>query len=86
MFGNIFKILCSLPWIQGSVPENAKPPLPTKYFFRSNQDQILHWTLCPHWYCSDAKPCLTLSDYMFGNKTGLPVFHYFVEFPQAHVV
>ena len=32
MFGNTFKILCSLPWIQGLVPEDGKPPLPPKSF------------------------------------------------------
>ena len=32
IFGNTFKILCSLPWIQGPAPENGKPPLPTKSF------------------------------------------------------
>ena len=32
MFGNTFKILCSLPWIQGPAPEDGKPPLPTKSF------------------------------------------------------
>ena len=32
MFGNTFKILCSLPWIQGLVPEDGKLPLPPKSF------------------------------------------------------
>ena len=32
MFGNTFKILCSLPWIQGLVPEDGKPPLLPKSF------------------------------------------------------
>ena len=32
MFGNTFKILCSLPWIQGPAPEDGKPPLPPKSF------------------------------------------------------
>ena len=32
MFGNRFKILCSLPWIQGPAPEDGKPPLPPKSF------------------------------------------------------
>ena len=32
MFGNTFKILCSLPWIQGPAPEDGKPRLPTKSF------------------------------------------------------
>ena len=32
MFGNTFKILCYLPWIQGLVPEDAKLPLPPKSF------------------------------------------------------
>ena len=32
MFSNTFKILCSLPWIQGLVPEDGKPPLPPKSF------------------------------------------------------
>ena len=32
MFGNTFKILCSLPWIQGPAPEDRKPPLPPKSF------------------------------------------------------
>ena len=32
IFGNTFKILCSLPWIQGPAPEDGKPPLPTKSF------------------------------------------------------
>ena len=32
IFGNIFKILCSLPWIQGPAPEDGKPPLPPKSF------------------------------------------------------
>ena len=32
MFGNTFKILCSLPWIQGLVPEDRTPPLPPKSF------------------------------------------------------
>ena len=31
-FGNTFKILCSLPWIQGPAPEDGKPPLPPKSF------------------------------------------------------
>ena len=54
-------------------------------FLHSNQDQSLQWTLCPHWYFSVAKSCLILCDYMFGNKIGFPVFHYFAEFPQTHV-
>ena len=29
---NTFKILCSLPWIQGPAPEDGKPPLPPKCF------------------------------------------------------
>ena len=57
----------------------------TQVFLHSNQDQSLQWTLSPHWYCSVAKSCLTLCDYMFGNKEGFPVFHYFPEFPQTHV-
>ena len=32
MFGNTFKILFSLPWIQGPAPEDGKPPLPPKSF------------------------------------------------------
>ena len=32
MFGSTFKILCSLPWIQRPAPEDAKPPLPPKFF------------------------------------------------------
>ena len=32
MFGNTFQILCSLPWIQGLVPEDRTPPLPPKSF------------------------------------------------------
>ena len=32
MFVNTFKILCSLPWIQGPAPEDGKPPLPPKSF------------------------------------------------------
>ena len=32
MFGNTFKILCSLSWIQGPAPEDGKPPIPTKSF------------------------------------------------------
>ena len=32
IFGNTFKILCSLPWIQGPAPEDGKPPLPPKSF------------------------------------------------------
>ena len=32
MFVNTFKILCTLPWIQGPAPENGKPPLPPKSF------------------------------------------------------
>ena len=32
MFGNTIKILCSLPWIQGLVPEDGKFPLPPKSF------------------------------------------------------
>ena len=32
MFGNTLKMLCSLPWIQGLVPEDGKLPLPTKSF------------------------------------------------------
>ena len=32
MFGNTFKILCSLPWIQGLVQEDGKLPLPPKSF------------------------------------------------------
>ena len=31
-FGNTFKILYSLPWIQGPAPEDVKPPLPPKSF------------------------------------------------------
>ena len=32
MFGNTFKILCSLPWFQGPAPEDGKPLLPPKTF------------------------------------------------------
>ena len=32
MFGNTFKILCSLPWIQGPAPEDGTSPLPPKSF------------------------------------------------------
>ena len=32
IFGNTFKILCSLPWIQGPAPEDGKPLFPTKSF------------------------------------------------------
>ena len=32
MFGNTFKIFCSLPWIQGPATEDGKPPLPPKSF------------------------------------------------------
>ena len=32
ILGNTFKILCSLPWIQGPAPEDGKPPLPLKSF------------------------------------------------------
>ena len=32
ILGNTFKILCSLPWIQGPAPEDGKPPLPSKSF------------------------------------------------------
>ena len=32
MFGNTFKILCSLPWIQGPAPEDGKPPFLLKSF------------------------------------------------------
>ena len=79
MFGNTFKILCSFSWIQGPAPEDVKPPLPMKSFSTpTNQDQSLQWTLYPDWYRSVAKSYLTLCDYLFGNKTAFPVFHYFV--------
>ena len=32
ILGNIVKILCSLPWIQGPAPEDGKPHLPNKSF------------------------------------------------------
>ena len=32
MFGNTFKILCSLSWIQGPAPEDGKPTLSPKSF------------------------------------------------------
>ena len=32
MFGNTFKILCSLPWIQGPPWEDGKSPFPSKSF------------------------------------------------------
>ena len=32
ILGNTFKILCSLPWIQGPAPEDGKPLFPTKSF------------------------------------------------------
>ena len=32
IFGNTFKILCSLSWIQAPAPEDGKPPLPPKSF------------------------------------------------------
>ena len=57
----------------------------TQVFLHFNQDQSPQWTPCPYWYCSVAKSCLTLCDYMFGNKAGFPVFHCFAEFPQTHV-
>ena len=39
MFGNTFKILCYLPWIQGLVPEDAKLPLPPKSFSTPTRDR-----------------------------------------------
>ena len=41
MFGNTFKILCSLPWIQGSAPEEGKSPLPPKSFSTSTRTRAL---------------------------------------------
>ena len=32
ILGNTFKLLCSLPWIQGPAPEDGKPHLPNKSF------------------------------------------------------
>ena len=37
MFGNTFKILCSLRWIQGLVPEDERLPLPPKPFSTPNR-------------------------------------------------
>ena len=62
---------CTREW-EGS-PSNS-------IFLHSNKDKSLHWTLCPHWYCSVAKSSLTLCDYMFGNRTDFPVFHYLCTF------
>ena len=50
----------------------------TYIFLHSHQAQKLHWTLSSHWYYSVANSCLTLCDYMYGNRTGFPVFHHFV--------
>ena len=41
MFGNTFKILCSLPWIQGPAPEDGKPLLPPKSFSTSTRTRAL---------------------------------------------
>ena len=41
MFGNTFKILCSLPWIQGPPPEDGKPPFPPKSFSTSTRTRAL---------------------------------------------
>ena len=83
MFGNTFQILCSLPWIQGLVPEDGKFPLPPKSF--STPTRARGFTgpcvltgivqLLSHvWHfvitCTAAKHAS---------------FHYFAEFPQTHV-
>ena len=84
MFGNTFKILCYLPWIQGLVLDDGKLPLPPKSF--SNPIRARGFTgPCVPIGIVQMLSCLTLCDYIYGSKTGFLVFYYFVEFPQSHV-
>ena len=60
IFGNTFKILCSLPWIQGPAPEDGKPPLPPKSFTTPTRatgltepQRLLPARWCPLYISSD---------------------------------
>ena len=79
VFGNTFKILCPLPWVQGPAPENGKAPLPTQFFSTPTRTRAftgpcvligIVQLLSQVWHC----------DYMLGNRTGFPVFHYLCTF------
>ena len=76
MFGKTFKISCSLSWIQGPAPEDGRPPLPLKSFSTPTRTRAFSG-LCVLIGIVQLLSHVWLSDYMFGNKIGFPVFHYF---------
>ena len=85
MFSNAFKILCSLPWIQGLVPEDGKPPLPPKSFSTPTRTKAF------------IGPCVLIGIVQLPSHVWLFVITYLaskqasqsftiLQFPQAHVL